>query len=306
MKSNHLLTGAFFCLVSVLSWGAMFPVMEGALKTMDPFYFTAIRYGTVAVIFLILLGITEGVRTFDLEGRGLHLWFFGSLGFAGFGFLVFLGQQLISGPSGAIVAPTIMATMPMMAALIGWVTTGKKPGKFTFAMIFLALMGVLVVITKGDLGTLRSMGGNLMADLFILAGAFCWVVYTYGGSRFKEWSALRYTALSCALSIVTIAVVILGATFAGVLDVPTTGMVYETRWQLAYMVGIAGVLAVLAWNAGNRTIGPINGVLFVNLVPVTALVITMLEGEIVTVAQETGAAIVIASLVSNNLYQRFR
>ena len=195
------MTGALFCLISVLAWGAMFPVMEGAMKTIDPFYLTAIRYGTVAVIFLILLGMSEGVRTFDLEGKGLHLWFFGSLGFAGFGFLVFLGQQLISGASGTIVAPTIMATMPMMTAIISWITTGKKPGRFTFAMILLALLGVLVVITKGDPGRLRSMGSSLMADLFILLGAFCWVVYTYGSNKFKDWSALRYTSLTCALSL---------------------------------------------------------------------------------------------------------
>jgi len=32
---------------------------------------------------------------------------------------------------------------------------------------------------------------------------------------------------------------------------------------------ISGVLALFSWNAGNRALTPINGILFINLVPVT-------------------------------------
>ncbi|WP_269975583.1 hypothetical protein [Dickeya lacustris] len=42
-----------------------------------------------------------------------------TLGFAGFGFLVFLGQHL-AGPSGALTASIMMATMPMLGLLTIW------------------------------------------------------------------------------------------------------------------------------------------------------------------------------------------
>ena len=39
MKRKGIL-GLLMCLIAVLSWGGMFPIMEPALKIMDPFYFT--------------------------------------------------------------------------------------------------------------------------------------------------------------------------------------------------------------------------------------------------------------------------
>ncbi|WP_374223469.1 MULTISPECIES: EamA family transporter [Bacillus cereus group] len=47
-------------LLAVTAWGFMFPVMANALQFIDPFFFTTIRYGSAAIIFLILLFITEG------------------------------------------------------------------------------------------------------------------------------------------------------------------------------------------------------------------------------------------------------
>lgn len=304
MKKNSLLAGLLFCLISVLAWGGMFPVMESALKFIDPFYFTAIRYGVASIIFLLLLVAIEGTQSLNFEGRILSLLFFGSAGFAGFGFLVFYGQQIISGPSGAVTASTIMATMPLMSALIGWIATGKKPGIPTFLAIVFAFIGVLLVITNGNISILTSLGINVMADLFILLGAFCWVIYTWGASKFKDWSPLRYTALSCLFGVVSIGFIIFIMTIAGILHLPTIPTVFEIKWQLFYMIVIAAVIAVFTWNAGNKIIGPINGVLFINMVPVTALFVIILLGQKITIIQIMGSVIVIISLVGNNFYQR--
>ena len=82
MGKNYLL-GVSLCLIAVLSWGAMFPIMGPALKIMDPFNFTLFRYGIVAVI----------LRSFYFERRitgiltrkhFLKLWFLGTSAFAGF------------------------------------------------------------------------------------------------------------------------------------------------------------------------------------------------------------------------------
>ena len=49
------------------------------------------------------------------------LLFYGTVGFAGYGFLVFYGQQL-AGPSGAIHAAMIQSLMPLIALLLQWLT----------------------------------------------------------------------------------------------------------------------------------------------------------------------------------------
>ena len=49
--------------------GAMFPVADHALEYIDPFYFSLIRYGAVAIMLIILLLMKEGKQAFRLEGR---------------------------------------------------------------------------------------------------------------------------------------------------------------------------------------------------------------------------------------------
>ncbi|EPY07531.1 EamA family transporter [Paenibacillus alvei TS-15] len=41
---------------------------------------------------------------------------------------------------------------------------------------------------------------------------------------------------------------------------------------------IAGVLAVFAWNDGNKILKPENGMLFMNIVPVTTVTISAIQG----------------------------
>lgn len=301
---NGLVRGMLFCFVSAVAWGSMFPIMSSALKVMDPFYFTAIRYGVASAIFAILLDLTEGPRAFFLDGKAVSLWLFGSAGFAGFGFLVFLGQEMIPGSSGAVVAATIVATMPLMGACMRWITVGQRPPVYTFLAMLFALFGVLVVLTKGHPSELGAIRTSMVADGLIVLGVFCWVVYTWGSSMFGDWSPLRYTTLTSLLGTLTILFVIVAATTTGLLHVPTIAGVVAVKWQMLYMILIASVMAVFTWNAGNRTIGLINGVLFINLVPISALVVTGILGYRVTGVQVFGSVIVILSLVGNNLYQR--
>jgi hypothetical protein len=70
------------------------------------------------------------------------------------------------------------------------------------------------------------------------------------------------------------------------------------------MIVISGVLAIFSWNAGNRALTPINGILFINMVPVTTFIISGVSGYRVSTLEIIGAVLTITALVSNNLYQR--
>lgn len=109
--SKKYVAGLLLCLIAALSWGGTYPVMAAALKTIDPFYLTLVRYVIVAVIFALLLLLVEGPTAFKAEGQTVRLWVFGAAGFLGFNFLVFPGQQL-AGASGSIIASVMMAVQP--------------------------------------------------------------------------------------------------------------------------------------------------------------------------------------------------
>lgn len=123
MKKNQIL-GIVMCLIATLSWGGMFPVMQDTLKHIDTFNFTFLRYGSASIIFLIVLSIVEGKKSFEVKGNKGKLLLLGTLGFAGFNFLVFLGQKL-AGASGAIIASIMMGVQPLIATLFNWILNKK-------------------------------------------------------------------------------------------------------------------------------------------------------------------------------------
>src|SRR5215470_19648660 len=112
---DRYVAGVIYCLVATLSWGAMFQVMAGALTRIDPFSFTSVRYLVAGVTFAVVLLLREGWNSLRSTGESLlPAWFFGTAGFAGFNFLLFLGQQM-AGESGPLIASIIAAMMPLLS-----------------------------------------------------------------------------------------------------------------------------------------------------------------------------------------------
>lgn len=86
--------------------------------------------------------------------------------------------------------------------------------------------------------------------------------------------------------------------------VPSAHAVTTILPELAYMSVIAGFVGVLGWNFGNRYLGPLNGVLFMDVVPITAFVISALTGVVPAGMQVVGASLTAPALIFNNLYLR--
>jgi drug/metabolite transporter (DMT)-like permease len=305
MQTDYL-NGALLCLLATVCWGTMFPVMTGALTRIDPFTFTALRYTIAGAAFLGLLVWREGIAALSLKGERILLaWFLGTCGFAGFGFLVFLGQQM-AGPEGALTASIMMATMPMLGLLVNWAVRRVRPPAYSFAFILISFSGGVMVITDGDLASLLAHPETYLAGLPLLLGALCWVIYTVGGSLFPHWSPYRYTALTTSLGLTSVYAINFVLVAAGAVGVPTTDTVISISPHLAYMALVAGLVAVPCWNMGNKIITPMNGVLFMDVVPLTAFIVSALGGVVAGPSQIAGALVTAAALVLNNLYQRKR
>lgn len=296
MSRASLFQAMGLLLLAAVSWGGMFQVAKPLLPQIDAFHMTAIRYGGAAFLFAGLLAYREGRGAFRLEGRGMLLWLYGSLGFAGFNLLAFTGLAH-SRPEHAAV---IMALMPLMTALVNWGMRGTRPASHTLVAIAIALTGVVLVVSNGHLSAL-SASGQVGGDLLLLLGALCWVFYTLGAARFTHWSPLRYTTLTCLLGVLSIFAATAAMTRLGHIHPPSMAAVQDGLWALAYMVVIGAVIAVLSWNAGIRQLGALNGVLFINFVPVSAFVIGVILGHRFGLAELAGAAFVILALIFNSL-----
>ncbi|HTS21363.1 MAG TPA: DMT family transporter [Casimicrobiaceae bacterium] len=299
MNPLTLLAGPAMLLTAAVAWGGLFLVAQVALPVLDPFHLTAIRYVVTAIVFVALLVYAEGPAALKLEGRGLRAALLGTVGFAGLGLFVFLGLERSRPEHGAI----IMATQPLVAAVVAWLLRGVRPARATLGSLVVALAGVLLVVTKGRFDGILSNGTGF-GDLLMFLGAASWVVYSLGAADFPTWSPLRYTALTCLLSLPAILGLTVAATATGYVSTPTAADVASVGWQLAYLIGIASVLGVLAWNAGNKRVGVTNGMLFINFVPVTVFAIRIAQGHHFRPVEFVGAMLVIGALIANNLVAR--
>ena len=302
MKNNVLL-GAILCFIAAVSWGAMFPVAHAAFKHIDPFYFTIIRYGSVTIILVAILLWKEGKQAFRFEGKGLHLWFFGTMAFTVYNLFIFWGEDLLGEP-GVMVASIMESLMPMISIVIVWMIFKQRPHLFTLLCVLVSFIGAVLVITKGDIKAFLGATDHFIPSMLILIAVVGWVIYTMGGSEFRGWSALRYSTLSCLLGTITAIVITVGATLFGYISVPSVDDIKAVSPHLLFMIIFPGVIALLGWNIGVSILSPLNGLLFINFVPVTTLLISIFQGNHVTMFDFLGTVFIIVSLLSNNIFVR--
>lgn len=301
---NNVFWGAFLCFIAAVSWGAMFPVAHDAFKHIDPFYFTILRYGTVTVVLVALLFWKEGKQAFRFEGKGLQLWFFGTMAFTIYNLFIFWGEDLLGEP-GVMVASIMESLMPMISIVIVWMMFKKRPHYFTLGCVVLSFIGATLVITKGDITSFLGGANQLIPSLLIFIAVIGWVVYTMGGGEFSNWSALRYSTLSCLLGTITAIIITIGTTIIGYTPVPTVSELVTVTPHMLFMIIFPGIIALLGWNIGVSILSPLNGLLFINFVPVTTLLISVIQGNQVTFFDIVGTIFIIISLLSNNLFIRF-
>ena len=302
MTRQNLRIGLMAMAITVLSWGGMFPVGKAMLATLDPYAITSVRYGCGAVILLAILWLVEGNAPFVALRRDPRRWalfFYGSMGFAGFSLFNFEGLRLTSPQQAAIIA----GMQPLMIALTQWVLRGVRPARPTLICVVVAFCGCAVVVSKGDFTSL-ALNGSVGGDLLVLVAAICWVVYTLAAARFSDWSPLRYTALSCGLGTFSILVISALAVLVGHAHVPSLQQLESQLWPMVFLVVMTSVVAVLLWNVGVKHLGALNASLLGNFIPVVVFVIGIVMGQDIAAAEFIGAGIVLAALIANNLYAR--
>ncbi len=91
MRTRRTALGAIFATTTALAWGGQFVVGKSALGSVNAFPLSTIRYAAAVLLWGIVLVAVEGMRALRLDGKGLRLFWLGSLGFAGFNLLAYTG-----------------------------------------------------------------------------------------------------------------------------------------------------------------------------------------------------------------------
>src|SRR3990172_7437279 len=137
---------AFF---AVLIWGGTFIATKIALMEVSPATIVWLRFG----MGVIVLGAAVLIRRqFTLPAK--NEW--GTLALLGFLGVTFHQWLQANGLITAQATTTawIVASTPIFIALLGWLVLKEKLGALRLAGIGLAAMGVLLVVSKGDIPAL--------------------------------------------------------------------------------------------------------------------------------------------------------
>ena len=292
-------------LLTVLVWAPMFPTAKRALHVVDAFALSSIRYVLGGVIFIGLVVAIEGRRALRFEDRVVPAVVLGLIGITGFNSFVWGGLTYARPEHAAI----IMAIQTPLTALLVWVLRGQRPANFTLGCIALAIVGVLVVVTRGNpVGAIASLGkgDELFGDILVFCGALCWVTYTMGSGTFPGWSSLRFTALTIIPGGIGLLAVNAVAPGVGIAVMPDVEAVVSIWPKIVYFSLGTVVLGVLAFNSSVKHLGPLNVMLMLNVIPVSVFGIEAALGRAFAPIELIGAAMVIGALVANNFYLRRR
>ncbi|MEV0268997.1 DMT family transporter [Hamadaea sp. NPDC050747] len=282
--------GRAAALTSVLIWGVQFSVLAAALRRLDAYHFSSLRFALGALVVALVLVWREGRGALRYEGRLLAATGYGAAGFAAFSILLIVALGYTSPQNVALVA----ATSPILTQLLRWVLDGVRPHPAILALAVAALAGLALVITKGQLGGFGAFG---LGDLMALGAALGWSIFTYGAGKFPGWSPLRYTTLTMIGGAgVTIAVTVI-ADLTGLAHLPAISAVWAVTPHLVYVAVIGSVLAAGVWTVAVRSLGATTAVLFMNLVPIIALLVAVATGARLSAVELLGAAITVAALL---------
>jgi len=298
-----LIRGLAWAGLAILCWMPLFSVAKRTLPYVDAYALGSLRYAIGVAVFVALLVAVEGWKALRYDGRLGGAALFGLIGITGFNLFVWIGLSFTLPEHASI----ILALQTPLTALGAWLTRGTRPPRFTLGCVAVAIAGVLLVVTKGDLARALAdiaAGGALLGDVLVLLGAISWVIYTLSAARFPAWSPLRFTVLTCIPGAVGLVTGNAIAIAVGAAAVPSAGAVAGVAWQILYFSVGTVVLGVLAFNNANRRLGPLNTMLMMNLVPIGVFGIEAALGRSFTPVELAGALTVVGALVANNLYLR--
>ena len=286
---------------AVVAWGIQLPVAKDAFHLVNPYYLTSIRYIGAVICLAVLLIYREGISALSFDGHALSLSVLGVIGMCLSPVLVFIGMSM----SVAEHAVIIVSLQPTVTAVALWLLGRGRPSFFTLVCIALALLGVILVVTKGKL----SFDGSkeaLIGDLIVFSGAVAWVVYSLGAAKYARFSTWRLTVLSMFPGAVATILITAGMVLLTDLQPPAASAYREVALEIAYLTFVGVFLAILAWNFGLRRVGAQNATLLINLMPVTAFAYRSWQGVEYTPIELIGVALVVCALVANNLMQRYQ
>lgn len=271
--------------MAAIFWGANFNLAKPVMAEMGPYLAGASRYILAAAIMILIAQL----RREEIPLRHVRSYLImGVVGVFGFNLFFFLGMETTSAVNGAL----IMALNPLLTAILGYLILRDVPSTRQMIAFPVGVAGVAIVVLGAGAHLQISTG-----DLYIVVANLCWALYNVLVRPLmpKDTSGPANTAgiMTAGAIALSIAAMVRG-------DAIVMPSMHAVSSLLLMTLG-GSILAYLFWNASIKRLGASKAAIFMNLVPVTAMVIASAEGMMPNHAQLLGALLVIGAVTFSSI-----
>lgn len=232
-----------------------------------------------SIALLILLPVAGSVFR---PGSGLwqHWKSFSVLGLLSVGLYNSL-QYLALQTSSPINVTLVAASMPFWMLLVGRLFFGATLRARGVVGAALSIIGVLVVLSRGEIRVLLALQ-LVLGDLYMIAAAIAWAFYSWMLTRPTEPQHIRSNGTAFMLAQIGFGVAWSSAFTAGewALGDPHINWSWNLAAAILFVAIGPAIIALRCWGVGVQRAGPTIAGFFSNLTPLfTALLSSAILGE---------------------------
>lgn len=270
VSSRALAYAALICTTAL--WGSNGVVSRALMDTIPPLVMAAARWAVAFVVLLPLVWPERRALVDALRRDWKLLVVLTLLGGAPQSALVYSGLA----ESTAIHLGLLNSTIPVLIILISWGWYARRPSRLESIGLTISLIGVLLILAHGDLGSLLRLQFN-HGDLMMLGAVLVWAIYTL---RLKE----RPPSLSLFAFVFVLALIgeLLTLPFAALQWVQAGGVHLGMReWLgLLYIGAVATLVSAVLFSYGVERVGAVRAGILIHLMAVfSSLFAALFIGE---------------------------
>ena len=264
-----------------LFWAGNYVFGKYVVAEMSPFWITFLRWFLASFILVIIAYVREKPDFRLVLKEWKTLTAMAILGIIIYTLLLYQALNFTSSTNAALVS----ALNPGLMAIFAVIVLKERISKLQVLGIGFSLMGVLIILTKGNLGQVLN-GSYNKGDLLMLVAILVWTIYSVISKKLKNTSPITATAASAVIATIMMAPF---AIYQGI----DLGALSITAWTgIIYITIFPSVFSFIFWNIGMKELGANKTAIFLNLIPVFTAIISWSLGNAITMAQLLGGLLV--------------